>query len=625
MLKMPQPKFASRSPNNPTTRPGFRGGFPIITRLDISACRKYNVMVTYYAETEYNMKSNVKRILPFFFAILVLCSLIWYLFVYDRDFTRDMLLEHARFFENNGKHTVAAWFYQQAYTHADNKEAVAIELAEQYKLSGNYTKAEFTLSNAIADGGSVELYLALCQTYVEQDKLLDAVTMLDNIENAQIRAALEQMRPAAPTVSPAPGFYNQYLTVSLEHAEGTLYTATGRDYPSLEDGAGEGSVQLTGGENTISALVVGENGLVSHIAVFGYTVGGVVEEVKLEDSAIDSAIRQLLGLSPDASLLTSDLWTITEFTVPEEALSLADLAYLSYLESLVVQNCAADSFQFLSSLTRLTNVVIRNCALSGNDLTAISSAPNLQKLTLTGCNLSGISALANATRLEYLDLSDNAIKNLSALTGLSQLQNLNLSHNALTSLNDLSSLSELMTLDVSYNSLVSVFPISACGKLTYLNVSNNLLTDLSGVDKLTELTSLSASYNQLTDISHAAACAKLTDLQISNNELTNISPLASLVKLQYLDFSRNQVSALPGWGPENALIHIDGSYNLLETIGSLAGYPALNKIVMNYNQISSVNALAACSNLIRVEVYGNPVSDVSVLTDAGVTVHYTPK
>jgi len=571
------------------------------------------------------MKSNVKRILPIFFAILVLCSLVWYLFVYDRDFSRDMLLQHARFFESNGKHATAAWFYQQAYTHADNKETVAIELAEQYKLSGNYTKAEFTLSNAIADGGSVELYLALCQTYVEQDKLLDAVTMLDNIENPEIKAALEQMRPAAPTAAPAPGFYNQYLTVTLQHTDGTLYLATGRDYPSLEDGAGEDSVHLTGGENTISALAVGKNGLVSHLSVFGYTVGGVVEEVELKDPQIDSAIRQLLGISAGTSLLSSDLWTVTEFTVPEGAESLDDLAYLSYLESLIVNNSTADSFQALASLTQLTNIVIRSCNLSGSDLTAIASAPNLQKLTITGCNLSGISALANATHLEYLDLSNNAIKNLSALTGLSHLQTLNLSHNAVTGLNDLSSLSELVTLDVSYNTISSIIPISACSKLTYLNVSGNLLTDLTGAEKLTELTSLSASYNKLTDVSHAAACAKLKELHISNNELTDISSLSSLLSLQYLDFSRNQISVLPGWSKESALIHIDGSYNALETISGLAGFPALNKIIMNYNSIASVNALAACSSLIRVEVYGNPVSDVSVLTDAGVTVHYTPR
>ena len=37
------------------------------------------------------MKSSLKRILPILLAILVLLSAVWYLFVYDRAFTRDLL------------------------------------------------------------------------------------------------------------------------------------------------------------------------------------------------------------------------------------------------------------------------------------------------------------------------------------------------------------------------------------------------------------------------------------------------------------------------------------------------------------------------------------------------------
>ena len=39
------------------------------------------------------MKHNLKRILPIFLAIVVILSVAWYLFSYDPEFTRDMLLE----------------------------------------------------------------------------------------------------------------------------------------------------------------------------------------------------------------------------------------------------------------------------------------------------------------------------------------------------------------------------------------------------------------------------------------------------------------------------------------------------------------------------------------------------
>ena len=81
--------------------------------LDITLQGKYNLM-TEFLETERLMKSSLKRILPILLVIVVIASIAWYLFVYDRDFTRDLLLQQARLFERNGKHDVAAWLYDQA-------------------------------------------------------------------------------------------------------------------------------------------------------------------------------------------------------------------------------------------------------------------------------------------------------------------------------------------------------------------------------------------------------------------------------------------------------------------------------------------------------------------------------
>ena len=96
------------------------------------------------------MKRFIRFLVPMLLVIALIGCAVWYLFVYDRDFTRDVLLKHARYFEQSGNHAVSEWFYNQAYAHADKDEDVAIELAEQYKSAGNYTKAEYTLSSAIA-------------------------------------------------------------------------------------------------------------------------------------------------------------------------------------------------------------------------------------------------------------------------------------------------------------------------------------------------------------------------------------------------------------------------------------------------------------------------------------------
>ena len=234
------------------------------------------------------MKKVLRVLVPLLLIIAILGSLIWYIFVYDRTFTRDLLLSGARFSADSGYKDLSSMFYDLAYQQSGQDENVAIELADQYKAEGNYTKAEYTLSNAIADGGTSELYIALCKTYVEQDKLLDAVTMLDNIGDPAIKEELTALRPTITAISPTPGFYSQYVSVTLEASEGLIYYSTSAEYPSIDTEPYTAPLDLPNGETTLYALAVADNGLVSPLALLGYTIGGVIEEVTLEDPAIEA-------------------------------------------------------------------------------------------------------------------------------------------------------------------------------------------------------------------------------------------------------------------------------------------------------------------------------------------------
>ena len=571
------------------------------------------------------MKHNLKRILPILLAIVVICSIIWYLFIYDRDFTRDMLIGSARYFEQKGNHAYASWFYDLAYNQSDENDEVAIELAEQFLSIGDYTKAEQTLSRAIMDGGSADLYIALSKTYVLQDKLKDAVSALDNVTDEHIKAQLDAMRPAAPTTQTPDGYYKQYITVTVENTGGTLYLASYPSYPSTATPSSDGTVTLVGGENQILALAVDENGLVSPLAVFGYVVQGVIEEVTLSDSSINALVREQLQVGADTALFTDDLWAITSLTMPQDAKSSEDLSHLTNLQTLTVENSSIDGWSSIASLTELTELNMQGCLISAQDLLAIASLPKLEKLTLSGCNLSSIQNLSAAKHLKQLNLSNNAIRDISPLSFMAELEQLDMNHNALEDLNSLSALAGLKVLDVSYNSLISIAPISGCTQLTELNIRNNTIEALTGTESMKSLVKLNASYNALTDITPISACTALTELDISNNTLTDIRSLSSLSGLQYLNFSRNEVTELPVWSKTCALVTIDGAYNSLSSISSLAGYENLNNVIMDYNNVSSVNDLAACTNLISVSVYGNPVRDVSALTEMSVVVSYTPQ
>lgn len=570
------------------------------------------------------MKKVLNVIIPILLVLVILASIVWYCFIYDQTFTRDMMLSNARFFSGNGNQAIASWFYDMAYKFCSQDDDVAIELAEQYKSEGNYTKAEYTLSSAIADGGGAELYVALSKTYVAQNKLLDAVTMLDNISNPEIKAQLDAVRPLAPTADPAAGFYSQYITVNLTADEGTVYYTLDGEYPSIDDIPYSESITLPGGETIIYAVNVGDNGMVSPLTIIGYTVTGVIEEVTFEDASIEAAVREQLNLGDSDVIYTDHLWSITSFTVPENATTLADLSGMVYLETLTAKNLNIDSMVFLAGMTNLTELDLSGSRFPASELNAIGSLPQLQSLNLQDCGLSTIAGLENNLSLTKLNLANNTIRNLEPLTGLVNLTELDLQHNAVTFLTNLSGLAVLEKLNLSYNAIEEVSALSSCSALTWLDVSHNQVKNLKGLNRISGLTYLSASSNQLSDVAIIAECTGLKELYIANNSIDNITALETLTKMEIFDFAYNNVAKLPKLPTSCALRIIDGSYNNLTGLSALKNMQSLSHVYMDYNQISSIASLEGCTNLMYISVYGVAVTGVKTLTQHGVIVNYNP-
>ena len=570
------------------------------------------------------MKNVFKKILPVLLTLLILVSIVWYCFVYDRSFTRDMLISQARYLSTNGKSDAASWFYDSAYELSGQEENVAIELANQFKATGNFTKAEYTLSNAIADGGDADVYIALCKTYVQQDKLLDAVNMLDNIANPQIKAELDAMRPAAPGVTPDPGFYSEYISVELISNGGKLYYTTDREYPSTGDNPYSEPLVLPAGETLVRAVSVADNGLVSPLSSFGFTVGGVIEEVVFTDSALESSIREILEADADKVLFTNELWNITSYTVPEGVMNLQDISKLPYLKSLTVSGHTFDTLEFLAPLTYLEELNLTDCRFSPSELNTIAALPALKSLNLSDCGLSTISGLENAQNLVTLDLSNNTVRNLKPLAALMNLKTLDLNHNAVTGLNDLSTLNNLEILDISYNSVHSIDPLATCSNLTSLNASHNQLTTLGIISNLPYLKVLDVGYNALTDISPLGSCLNLVELNINKNSVSDITSLAALNNLEIFSFANNQVITLPAWTSESKLRSIDGSYNQIESINVLKNLDNLTHIFMDYNALTSIDAVASCFSLVQINVYGNPIENVDALKEHEIIVNWDP-
>ncbi len=575
------------------------------------------------------MKRAIRIIIPILLALVILVCTGWYLFVYDRGFTRDILLNTARRLDKNGNHAVATWFYNQAYKQADDNDDVAIELANQYKSDGNYTKAEYTLSKAIADGGGIDLYVALCKTYVEQDKLLDAVNMLNNITNQQIKDQLEQMRPDAPKCIPDPSatgsYYTEYITVTLSSDGGTVYANNRGEIPSVQKDLYTDGITLVGGENIIYAISVADNGLVSPTATFGFTVGGVIEPVEFTDEVMEAAIREKLSVNSDKVLYTNELWEIYEFEVPSGVQSLADLKHLAFLQTLKINSSVSGQLSSIAELSNLTQLQITDTAVTAEELVIIGRLPSLKQLTLDNCGLSTVAGLGTIYNLTHLDLSNNAIRDITALSGLKNITELHLQQNVVNDLTPLSTLTTLTVLDVSYNNLTTLSPVSSLTGIKKLLAGNNSITDTTGIDALIALEELDLSYNSIVSIANLSACTGLKTLNISNNSISDISAVARLVKLSHLNFSYNKVTAIPTLDKNCELGNIDGSHNAIKSLTALKGLKYLRAVNMEYNKdLSSLSDLSSCPVLMQVDVYGTKVRSASALTSQGVVVNYNP-
>ena len=570
------------------------------------------------------MKRLLKGFIPFLLILGILISIGWYLLVYDREFTRDMLIAQARHMDSMGNADFAAKLYDLAYDYTGKDEDVAIELANQYRNDGNYTKAEYTLTNAISDGGTVDLYMALCKTYVEQDKLQDAVAMLASISDPVVKREIEALRPAAPQPIPEPGFYNEYIHVEFASAPGKIYYTTNGEYPTVSRDPYTDPIAIEGGETIIYAVNVDSNGLVSPLTIAGYTVSGVIEVAQFQDPVIEQALRAQLGMEEDEILMTDRLWSVTEFAIPEGTQSLSDLVLLPYLEKLTIADYRLDNLSSLATLGYLKELDLSGSRFPASELKVIAGLPRLEKLTLSQCNLSTIAELSGAMNLKYLDLSGNTLRNLEPLIPMNTLQELYLQHNAVTSLEALSALTGLQKLDVSYNSITNLSPLAGCTSLYWLHAGHNSIADLTGMDSFSALTHLYLDNNQLTTVSVLSKLSGLEELDLSHNNIRVVESLGKLNNLVKLNISYNDVYQLPKWNSSSLLSILDASHNHVENVLPLMSLENLTYLYLDYNQIWGLDPIAGCYRLVMVNAYGNHIKDVSALTERNIIVNYDP-
>ena len=552
------------------------------------------------------MKRVLKIVIPLVVVLALLGTAAWFFLSFRADLTAGFLRGQAAKMVERERYSRAVTYYNWAWQLDPENQEIPLALAEAYAGSGNYTKAEYTLVRAIsARPQDVDLYVALCQVYVAQDKLLDAVQMLDRTSDAEVKAALDELRPAAPVLSPENGYYTEYIEVTADGGGNAVYLSIDGDYPSMEDDAYTGPVTLPGGETMVMAVAVDENQMVSQAVQNGYTIGGVVEPVTLNDPAIDAAVREQLGMTAGETLMTDDLWSIAELTLPDTVADLADLSHFTGLTTLTIQNVSGLDFSVLSQLTSLQTLDLSGCTISTGSLDAIAGLTGLRVLRLNNCALTDINAL-------------------SQLTALTELQ---LANNSLTDIGVTSLMLDLETVTLTNNPVTSIAGLSACTKLKSLDISGCSVTSIASLSGKTALETLLAGNNQIADLSPLEGCTALSVLEVPYNLVSDISVLAQLPALTRFVGNNNQITAVPDFDEETSkLQYIQLDYNEVTDLAGLQGIDSLNYVYADYNQVETILPLKNNINLIQVNIWDNPIpeEEVKSLQENSIIVNYNP-
>ena len=161
------------------------------------------------------------------------------------------------------------------------------------------------------------------------------------------------------------------LTVTpTSNHNGTTITVNGT---SVSSGSASSAISLSVGENTMTIVVVAEDGTTKT-----YTVT-VTRGVNIPDANLRAAIERALNKSSGAIITPSEMATLTFLDAMSQNIS--DLTGLEHA-------------------TRLDTLYLNHNRIS--DISVLSGLTNLRDLWLNHNRISDISALSGLTRLRYL-------------------------------------------------------------------------------------------------------------------------------------------------------------------------------------------------------------------------------
>ncbi|MBQ9980070.1 MAG: leucine-rich repeat domain-containing protein [Oscillospiraceae bacterium] len=569
----------------------------------------------------------LKIIIPVIVALAIAAGCAWVFTNYGLTGKVETLADNAAAEGNADK---AEKLYSLAFKINDENFSARCSHAMLYADRGDFTHAEALLGQSIqAYPACADYYLALSRVYVMQDKVTDAVRLLDTAENGAAGEDIKALRPEAPQFYPESGIYSYNISATIFCGEGlTVLYGTGEEPPSTGMVFSQ-PLDIAQEFTAVSAVAINGEGIVSSLTRAEYTLENVITTVEISDPTLEGVLRQALGKGEEDVIWTDELWEIESLTISHGSDSpigtiedWSDLRYLEGLRTLVISEQDRVDMEALKLLPKLTELTLSHCSITSQDLPAIGELTNLEYLNLTGNRVASLHDLEGLTKLTRLSLKNNSLADLDRIEALTALQVLDISGNAVE---DISPLAETKNLRELYgeNLLISdLAPLSGLKKLEKLALSGCAVEDLSPLAAVTTMTHMDLSYNKIEDMSPLAELVNLKYLDLSYNSLLKADELAGFTALEQLKMANNALDVLPDLSELDSLTRVELANNSLTGVAAFTGCEKLEYLDIEYCFVSDISCLSSCGALKTVMAFGTEIEDKGGLDELGVTVYW---
>jgi len=290
------------------------------------------------------------------------------------------------------------------------------------------------------------------------------------------------------------------------------------------------------------------------------------------------------------------------------------------INTIEIRNDSIDNYSF-KGISKLENVYSLYFVYLGNtysisNIDEIKDMPNLNTLSLEGCNNVTIEEIANP-KLDILNLTHCSISSINGIENLQNLSSLTLIDNSISDISALQNLQELDSLRLSSNKISDISPIKSLQRLDYLELNNNNIKDVSCLDSesLQNLRTLWLEYNDINDISALGNLQKLDGLHIGYNKINDLSALGNLQNITSLDISGNQFNDISVFEIMHNLTWLKINDANINDISTLKNLENLEYLFLNDNNINDISVLENFQKLISLELAYNNIDDISALEE----------